>query len=56
MVVIALALWLVVTFVLAVPVALVLRRLDADDVEETVDPAELAEAMVRHPSYGTRAA
>lgn len=46
----AIALWLLATVLVAVPVSLVLRHLDGDDVEELVDPAELHEAMGRHPS------
>jgi len=50
MVLLALALWLLATVVVAVPVALALRRLDGGDVEPPVDEAELGEAMGRHPS------
>jgi hypothetical protein len=50
MVALALLLWVLATVVVAVPVSLVLRRLDSTDLEEPVDPAELDEAMGRHPS------
>ncbi|MBV9410400.1 MAG: hypothetical protein JO148_02290 [Acidimicrobiia bacterium] len=52
MVALALVLWVLATVLVAVPVALVLRRVDGDGggEEEFVDPAELQEAMHRHPS------
>ncbi len=50
MVALALVLWLLSTALVALPVALLLRRLDADDIEDPVDPVELDEAMGRHPS------
>jgi hypothetical protein len=51
MVALALVLWLLATALVALPVALLLRRLDRGaDVEEPVDPVELHEAMGRHPS------
>jgi hypothetical protein len=56
MVLFALALWLALTVVLAVPISLVLRRFDALDVEEPVDQVELAQAITRHPSHRHRAA
>jgi hypothetical protein len=46
----ALVLWLLATVLVAVPVSLLLRGLDDTDLEEPVDPAELDEAMGRHPS------
>jgi len=46
----AIVLWLAATVLVAVPVSLLLRRLDAADVEEPIDPVELDEAMGRHPS------
>jgi hypothetical protein len=46
----AILIWLLATVVVGVPVGLLLRRLDAPDVEEVIDPAELHEAMGRHPS------
>jgi len=46
----AIALWLLATVLVAVPVSLVLRHLDGDDLEEPVDPIELDDAMGRHPS------
>jgi len=56
-VVLALGLWLAVTVVLAVPVSLLLRRLDVvDDDDEPIDYAELDEAMSRHPSRRSNAA
>jgi hypothetical protein len=56
MVLLALALWLLATVLLAVPASLLLRRLDALDVEEPIDEAELDAAMGRHPSRRPRAA
>jgi hypothetical protein len=50
MVAVALAVWIVATVVLAVPAALLLRKLDAGEPEEVIDPVELDEAMRRHPS------
>ena len=46
----AIALWLLATVVVAVPVSLLLRHLDDADTEEVVDPVELHDAMGRHPS------
>ena len=46
----AIVLWLLATVLVAVPVSLLLRHLDAADVEEVVDPVELHDAMGRHPS------
>jgi hypothetical protein len=56
MVLLALALWVLATVLVAVPVSLTLRRLDETDVEEPVDPAELHEAMGRHPTRRTKVA
>ena len=56
MVSLALALWLLATVVVAVPIALVLRRLDGGDVEPPIDEAELGEAMGRHPSRRAKVA
>ena len=50
MVVVAILIWLLVTAVVAVPVSLLLRSLDAAEVDEPVDPVELHEAIGRHPS------
>jgi hypothetical protein len=50
MVALAILIWLLATVVVGVPVSLLLRRLDVDEVEEVVDPAELRDAMGRHPS------
>lgn len=50
MVALALVLWILATLLVALPVSLLLRRLDGDDVEDPVDPVELHEAMGRHPS------
>jgi hypothetical protein len=50
MVFVALAVWVVATVVVGVPVALLLRRIEPSDTEELVDPVELGEAMGRHPS------
>jgi hypothetical protein len=50
MLALALLIWLLATVVVAVPVSLLLRSVDRADVEEPVDPAELNEAMGRHPS------
>jgi hypothetical protein len=50
MVALALVLWVLATVLVAVPVSLVLRRLDGEPDEEVVDPAELHDAMRRHPS------
>jgi len=52
----AIALWLLATVLVAVPVSLLLRHLDGDDVEEPVDPVELHEAMGRHPSQRPKVA
>ena len=51
MVFVAMALWLGLSLLLAVPVSLALRHLDArrDEFEEEIDPLELDEAMARHP-------
>jgi hypothetical protein len=50
MVALAIVIWVLASVLLAIPVSLLLRHLDADDVEEPVDPVELDEAMGRHPS------
>ena len=52
----ALVLWVLATVLVAAPVALLLRRLDAADVEEVVDPVELQEAIDRHPSQRSKVA
>ena len=46
----AIALWLLATVLVAVPASLLLRQLDGDALEEPIDPAQLHEAMGRHPS------
>jgi len=57
MVFVALALWLALSLLIAVPVALLLRHFDRrDEVDEPIDEAELDEAMARHPSQGSHAA
>ena len=56
MVALALVLWVLVTVLLAAPVAFLLRRLDNTDVEEVIDPVELQEAMDRHPSQRPKVA
>jgi hypothetical protein len=56
MVLLALALWVLATVLVAVPVSLTLRRLDETELEETVDPAELHEAMGRHPTRRAKVA
>jgi hypothetical protein len=56
MVALAIVVWFLATVVVAVPVSLVLRRLDAADVEEPIDPVELDEAMGRHPSQRPKVA
>ena len=57
MVALALVLWLLATALVALPVALLLRRVDhGADVEEPVDPVELHEAMGRHPSQRPKVA
>jgi hypothetical protein len=56
MVFLALALWALATVLVAVPVSLMLRRLDEAEVEEPVDPAELLEAMGRHPARRAKVA
>ena len=56
MVALSLVLWLVATVLVAVPVSLLLRRLDAADIEDPVDPVELDEAMRRHPSQRPKVA
>jgi hypothetical protein len=48
MVLLAFALWLTATVLVAVPVCLFFRRVD--DPEEPVDEVELGRAMKRHPS------
>jgi hypothetical protein len=50
MAVLAILIWLLATVVVGMPVGLLLRRLDATDEEEVVDPVELRDAMGRHPS------
>jgi len=50
MVALALVIWFLATALVALPVALLLRRLDDADIEDPVDPVELDEAMGRHPS------
>ena len=57
MVFVALALWLALSLLIAVPVSLLFRRLDRrDELEEPIDEAELDEAMTRHPSWRSDAA
>ena len=56
MVLVAFALWVVATALVAVPVSLALRRLDEAELEEPVDPAELLEAMGRHPARRAKVA
>ncbi len=57
MVFVALAIWLALSVLIAVPVALLLRHFDARyEVEEPIDEAELDEAMARHPSRHSHAA
>ena len=56
MVALAIVLWVLATVLVAVPVSLLLRRLDVADVEELVDPVELNEAMGRHPSQRPKVA
>lgn len=57
MVFVALALWLALSLLIAVPVSLLLRHLDGRvEQEEAIDPVELDEAMARHPSRSTDAA
>ncbi|MCU1450549.1 MAG: hypothetical protein JWP02_2719 [Acidimicrobiales bacterium] len=48
MVLLAFALWLTATAVVAVPVCIFLRRVD--EPEEPIDEVELDRAMKRHPS------
>jgi hypothetical protein len=57
MVFVALALWLALSLLIAVPVSMLLRHLDErrDEQEEPIDPVELDEAMARHPSRRTAA-
>ena len=52
----AIALWLLATVLVAVPVSLLLRHFDRDDEEELVDPVEVHAAMGRHPSRRPRVA
>jgi hypothetical protein len=52
----AILIWVLATVVVGVPVGLLLRRLDTAEVEEVVDPAELHEAMGRHPSQPPKVA
>jgi hypothetical protein len=54
MVLLALAVWLTATAVVAVPLWVALRR--GDEPEEPIDEAELGEAMKRHPCRRERAA
>ena len=57
MVFIALALWLALSLLIALPVSLLLRHLDGrGEQEEPIDPVELDEAMARHPTRRIRAA
>jgi hypothetical protein len=56
MVALAIVLWLLATVLVAVPVSLMFRRLDAAEVEEPVDPVELHEAIGRHPSQRPKVA
>ncbi len=56
MVAIALVAWLVATVLVAVPVGVVLRRMDGQEVEELIDPVELRDAMRRHPSQSQKVA
>jgi hypothetical protein len=56
MVLVALALWVLATVLVAVPVSVTLRRLDETDVEEPVDPAELHAARGRHPTRRAKVA
>jgi hypothetical protein len=58
MVFVALALWLALSLLIALPVSLLFRHLDGrrDEQEEPIDPVELDEAMARHPTRRTRAA
>jgi hypothetical protein len=54
MVLLAFALWLTATMVVAVPVCVFLRRVE--EPEEPVDEVELGRAMKRHPTRRGRAA
>ena len=57
MVFVALALWLALSLLIALPVSLLLRHLDGrGEQEEPIDPVELDEAMARHPTRRTQAA
>ena len=56
MLALAIVLWVVATVAVAVPVSLLLRRLDASNVEEPVDPVELHAAIGRHPSQRPKVA
>ena len=56
MVLLALALWVLATVLVAAPVSLLLRRVDEVDVEEPVDPVELHAAIGRHPSRRAKVA
>jgi hypothetical protein len=57
MVFVALALWLALSLLIAVPVVLLMRRLDRrDELDEPIDEAELDDAMARHPSWRSHAA
>jgi len=50
MVALAILIWLLATVAVGVPASFLLRRLDAVEIEEVIDPVELHEAMGRHPS------
>ena len=54
MLLLAFALWLTATVVVALPVCALLRRVE--EPEEPVDEVELGQAMKRHPSRQGRAA
>ncbi|MBV8159708.1 MAG: hypothetical protein JO265_02180 [Acidimicrobiia bacterium] len=56
MMVLAIVLWALATAIVAVPVSVLLRHLDAGQVEEPIDPTERREAMGRHPSRRPRVA
>jgi len=56
MVLLALALWVLATVLVAAPVSLLLRRVEEVDVEEPVDPVELHAAIGRHPSRRAKVA
>jgi hypothetical protein len=56
MVFVALVLWALATVLVAVPVSFMLRRVDEPDEDVPVDPAELDQAMGRHPSQRAKVA